>query len=159
MATLAQYLGYLCQAFAFYRVRRYDVGGKKYLASGDKYYLSDHAIRYAKLGTKKLDFGHVYENMVALELLRRGWEIYIGVLYKKEIDFVAIRRDERVYIQVSDDISRQETFEREVAPLLAIRDAYPKMVIARTKHEAVDYEGIKVVDLARWLMGEGSDVE
>lgn len=159
VATLAQYLGFLCQAFAFYRVRRYDVGGKKYLASGDKYYLSDHAIRYAKLGTKKLDFGHVYENMVALELLRRGWEIYIGVLYKKEIDFVAIRRDERVYIQVSDDISRQETFEREVAPLLAIRDAYPKMVIARTKHEAVDYEGIKVVDLARWLMGEGSDVE
>lgn len=159
VATLAQYLGYLCQAFAFYRVRRYDVGGKKYLTSGDKYYLSDHAIRYAKLGTKKLDFGHVYENMVALELLRRGWEIYVGVLYKKEIDFVAIRRDERVYIQVSDDISRQETFEREVAPLLAIRDAYPKMVIARTKHEAVDYEGIKVVDIARWLMGEGSDVE
>ena len=159
VATLAQYLGYLCQAFAFYRVRRYDVGGKKYLTSGDKYYLSDHAIRYAKLGTKKLDFGHVYENMVAIELLRRGWEIYVGVLYKKEIDFVAIRRDERVYIQVSDDISRQETFEREVAPLLAIRDAYPKMVIARTKHEAVDYEGIKVVDIARWLMGEGPDVE
>lgn len=159
VATLAQYLGYLCQAFAFYRVRRYNVGGKKCLTSGDKYYLSDHAIRYAKLGTKKLDFGHIYENMVALELLRRGWEIYVGVLYKKEIDFVAIRRDERVYIQVSDDISRQETFEREVAPLLAIRDAYPKMVIARTKHEAVDYEGIKVVDIAQWLMGEGSDVE
>ena len=157
VATLAQYLGYLCHSFAFYRVRRYDVAGKKYLTSGDKYYLADHAIRYAKLGTKKLDFGRVYENMVAMELLRRGWEIYVGVLYKKEIDFVAVRRDERVYIQVSDDISRQETFEREVAPLLAIRDAYPKMVIARTKHEATDYEGIQVIDIARWLMGkEGS---
>lgn len=152
--TLAAYVGYLCAAYAFYRVRRYDIAGKQYLSTGDKYYLADHSFRYAMLGTKRLDYGRVYENMVALELMRRGWELYVGALYKKEIDFVAIRRDERVYIQVSDDVSREETLERELLPLRHVRDAYPKVLIARTKHDPVDRDGIKVVDLARWLMGD-----
>lgn len=151
--TLANYVEYLCSAFLLYRVRRFDIAGKKYLSSGDKYYLVDHSFRYAKLGTKKLDFRHVYENMVAIELIRRGFEIYVGALYKKEIDFVAVRRDEKVYIQVSDDISSETTFEREISPLLKIRDAYPKTIIARTRHETTDWEGVKVIDIARWLMG------
>lgn len=150
--TLAAYVGYLCSAFAFYKVRRYDISGKRYLASGEKYYLADHSFRYAKLGTKKLDYGHVYENMVALELMRRGWEVYVGVLYKKEVDFVAVRNGERLYVQVSDDISQASTLERELDPLRKIGDAYPKMLIARTKHDAVQYDGIQVLDLARWLM-------
>ena len=86
--------------------------------------------------------------------MRRGYEVYVGVLYKKKIDFVAVKRNEKLYIQVSDDISLSETFEREVAPLLQIRDAYPKMLIARTHHEVTVYEGIQVVDLPRWLAGE-----
>lgn len=150
--TIAEYVKYLCEAYAFYKVRRYDIKGKRYLTSTDKYYLSDHAFRYAKLGTKVANFGDTYENIVAIELMRRGYEVYVGAMRDSEIDFVAIKDGEKLYIQVSYLIIERETMEREVAPLINIPGGYQKLLIAGTRQSEMQYEGIRIVDIADWLL-------
>ncbi len=152
--TCGAYVDYLCKSFLFYPIQRFDVKGNKYLESDMKYYLSDLSFRRAILGNRYLDRGHLFENLVALELLRRGYEVYVGKLYDKEIDFVAIKNGKRMYVQVCDDISNEATFAREIRPLQSIRDSYPKIIIARTKADLYDYYGIQIIDIARWLYGQ-----
>lgn len=152
--TCGAYIDYLCRSFLFYPLDRYDVRGKRCLESDKKYYPADLSFRHATIGTKNADYGHLYENIVAIELLRRGYEVYVGQLGEREVDFVAMRDGVKNYIQVCDDISREETLKREVSSLLSIRDAYPKTIIARTKHPESQIEGIRVIDIARWLVSQ-----
>lgn len=152
--TIRRYLNYLCNAFVFYKATRYDIRGKKYLESLNKYYLADTGMRYAMLGIRNMDWGRMYENIVYLEFLRRGYQVYVGKLYQKEVDFVVMRSNEKAYIQVSDNISDKNTFQRETESLLKIQDAYPKIIIARTRHEEYDFQGIRILDIVDWLLNK-----
>ncbi len=152
--TASNYIDHLRHAFLFHAVKRYDVRGKKYLATNEKYYLSDLGFRYAVLGRRNMDYGRACENLVYLELLRRGYEVYVGKVQNLEIDFIAMRGSEKHYVQVSDNITSQETFARELAPFAKIRDGYSRMLIARTRNPETDYDGVRIVNLADWLCGD-----
>lgn len=149
--TVSKYIEYLCNSYTFYKIKRYDIKGKKYLKSNEKYYLSEHSIRYALLGTKDLDRGRIIENIIAIELLRRYDEVYVGVLYNNEVDFVVINRNEKIYIQVCDNISDNKTLEREIKPLLQIRDGFKKIVLANTRQNTYSVDGIDIIDISKWL--------
>lgn len=152
--TISRYIKILCDAYMFYAFKRYDIKGKRYLKTEAKYYINDVGMRYTELGNKDLDYGRIYENIVATELLRRGYRVFVGKLYQKEIDFVAERGNEKIFIQVSDTISDETTFQREYAPLAAIKNNYEKIIIARTFHDEYQYEGVRVVNMLDWLIGD-----
>ena len=146
-----RYLEKLEQACLISRVKRYDIATKRTLKHIEKQFVVDNGFLFACNDSNKIFVAHALENLVYNELLCRGYDVKIGKTYKGEIDFVAIKRNEKIYIQVSDNISDSATFKREIMPLLQIKDAYPKMIIARTRHEQYDHEGVSIVDIADWL--------
>lgn len=145
--TIEKYTSYMMQAFIFYECGSFDMIGNRYLNSNSKYYLSDISLRFAQIGTKTIDFGRYLENIVYLELKRRGYEIYVGKMRNKEVDFIAIKPSEKKYIQVCWNIESQEAIKREITPLLSIKDAYEKIIISRTFQKPYDIDGVKVIDI------------
>ena len=135
-----------------YKASRYDIKGKQYLKTGDKYYLSDLGLRYFVLGRKYGDTGRILENIVYLELLRRGYEVYIGKVDEFEVDFIAINSKEKHYFQVSETLVGNETLERELRPLKKINDNYPKTILTMDIIPDSDEEGIEIKNVLDWLI-------
>lgn len=150
--TIGKYLQHLCAAFLLFKVKRYDIRKKVYLETADKYYMTDLSFRFALLEKEKPDWKGIYENLVAIEIRRRGYDIYVGKLYQKEINFVAMREKEKLYIQVTDEIEGEDTLTKALSPLRAIKDSYPKLLIANTGKDEFDVDGIRILDLTKWLM-------
>lgn len=150
--TLAAYVGALQEAYMFYGVKRFDVKGKAELKTLGKYYIVDVGLRNYLLGYRDVDTGHIIENIVYFELLRRGFDVAIGKVGDKEIDFIATRDDVKIYYQVTDDMTARSTAERELAPLMAVRDNYEKVVIAMSTNSTASVDGIKIVRLIDFLL-------
>lgn len=152
ISTVENYLGALTECFILYKAGRYDVKGKQYLTTGNKYYLCDMGLRYYLLGTKRADLGHILENVVYLELLRRGYEVYIGKVGNEEIDFIAIGEEGEEYYQVALTVLEESTLERELAPLESIRDHNPKYLLTMDFTPLTSHNGIKQWNVLEWLM-------
>ena len=150
--TLAAYVGALQEAYMFYGVKRFDVKGKAELKTLGKYYIVDVGLRNYLLGYRDVDTGHIIENIVYFELLRRGFDVAIGKVGDKEIDFIATRDDVKIYYQVTDNMTARSTAERELAPLMAVRDNYEKVVIAMSTNSTASVDGIKIVRLIDFLL-------
>lgn len=152
--TVERYLSALKNSFILYEARRYDIKGKQHLKSLEKYYVADVGLRNYLLGYKEVDTGHILENVVYLELIRRGYKVTVGKVADKEVDFVAVNQYDTIYIQVSESVRDASTFEREMAPLRAIKDNYPKLLLTRDVDINSSYDGIKRVNVLDYLLGK-----
>lgn len=150
--TIKKYIHLLCSSFMYYDIKRYDIHNKKILSSLQKFYLCDISIPYSIMNEFHIEPRSIYENLIYIELLRRGYDVYIGKLYQKRIDFVAIKKDEKFYIQVCEDISNVEAFKAASLSLLQIKDNYPKRILSLTNREQYLYEGIEIIDIKDWLL-------
>ena len=150
--TVDNYINLLQNAFIFYNVGRYDIKGKEYLKSLEKYYIVDIGIRNYLLGYRNIDRGHIIENVVFLELLRRGYKVSIGKIGDKEVDFIATNQNEKIYFQISETIANTETKNRELASLKLINDNYEKYLITSDKSFILDENGIKFKNIIDWLL-------
>lgn len=149
---LQYYVNSLLESFFFYEIKRFDIKGKEYLKTLGKYYIVDLGFRNLLLGYRNRDTGHVLENIVYLELLRRGYDVAIGKIDNLEIDFIAQKADEKLYIQVTDDMSISSVTQRELAPLKKVKDNYPKFVLALNLGLENNYDGIKILNVIDWLV-------
>lgn len=149
--TVSDYVNALTESFIFYPAERFDIVGKQLLKTKTKYYMVDLGIRNLILPKKSYDLGFSVENVVYFELLRRGYKVNVGKYGNTEIDFVAERNGELEYIQVTADMTAKETFDREMAPLIAVKDNYRKRVLTLDKFTIGNYDGIEVKNVVEWL--------
>ncbi len=150
--TIAAYVGALKEAYMFYDVKRFDIKGKEYLRTLGKYYISDIGLRNYLLGFRDRDSGHALENIVYFELLRRGYDVAIGKIDNLEVDFIAIKADEKMYIQVTESVLVETVRERELKPLQKIKNNYKKMIITLDKALDDEFDGILIVEIIEWLL-------
>ncbi len=150
--TVESYLSALIDSYILYKVGRYDIQGKQYLKSGEKYYVADIGLRYFLLGSQNVDAGHILENIVYLELIRRGYEVYIGKINNKEVDFVVQKDGYTEYYQVSQTVRSAETLDRELSSLDAIDDHNPKYLVTMDDDLPTSYKGIKQINAIDWLL-------
>ena len=151
--TVEGYLNALKESFIFYSASRYDIKGKEYLKTGEKYYLADVGLRYMLLGNKSQDYGHILENIVYLELLRRGYQVYVGKVGTKEVDFIALKGTDVEYYQVSLSVLDENTLKRELEPLEKISDHNPKYLLSLDALPVSSHNGIKQINALDWLLG------
>ncbi|MBQ1525384.1 MAG: ATP-binding protein [Firmicutes bacterium] len=150
--TVQAYVGALLESYIFYEVKRFDIKGKEYLRTLGKYYIADIGLRNYLLGFRDRDTGHVLENIVYFELLRRGYDVAIGKIDNGEIDFIASNTEEKLYIQVTESMNNEEVRRRELAPLQKVRDNYEKLILSLDPGLQTSFEGIKSRDLIDWLI-------
>lgn len=150
--TVEKYLQALTESFIVYKAQRYNIKGRQYLKSNEKYFAVDIALRTMLLGDRSTDVGHILENVVYLELLRRGYKVYVGKIENLEVDFVAINKQETVYYQVAATVREQATLSRELASLQKITDAYPKFILTLDEDPPADYNGIRRINALEWLL-------
>jgi predicted AAA+ superfamily ATPase len=151
--TVEQYLSALTDSFILYRAGRYDIRGKQYLKTGDKYYLADPGLRYYLLGSKDADQGRILENVIYLELLRRGYEVHIGKAGPAEVDFVAVKEGYAEYYQASLTVRDPATLERELASLRKIPDHNPKYILTLDEDPPASHNGVRQINALDWLLG------
>lgn len=150
--TVLDYLRMLCEAYILHRVPRFDIRGRRHLEVNDKFYLGDIELRHGSIGYRESDIGGMLENLVYLELRRRGYDVSVGTYEDREIDFVATRPPgERLYVQVAYLLERSETIDRETAPLLSVGDAYPKQILTLDEHRPGELHGITHRNIPEWL--------
>ncbi len=150
--TVESYLQALRDSFIVYKASRYDLKGKQYLATGAKYYVADIGLRYYLLGSKPTDMGHILENIVFLELLRRGYEVHVGKIGDAEVDFIAVDDEGVEYYQVSQTVMEEKTLRRELFPLESIRDHNPKYLLTMDFIPLTSHNGIKQINVLDWLL-------
>ncbi len=150
--TVKKNLKALEESFVLYKATRYDIKGKKYLTSGSKYYLADVGLRYYLLGSKNADEGHILENVIYLELLRRRYDVYIGKNDSTEVDFVAVNEKGKEYYQVCYTLKEKKTLERELKALDSIKDHNPKYLLTTDYSPYTSYNGIKQINVFDWLL-------
>ena len=151
--TVGKYLEAFSESYIIYQAKRYNIKGKQYLKTLEKYYIVDIGMRYMLLGSRQADAGHVLENIVYLELLRRGYDVYVGKINSYEVDFVAQNKKGTVYFQVALTVRDENTLLRELRPLQAIRDHYPKIILTMDEEPEEQYEGIRRINARDWLLG------